>query len=216
MKIRCDNCDTIHERRPYDVAAAEHHLCSYQCRCDYIRRQKQVRQPSDPAIRYIPLTKGKVAVVDTDDYEQVSRFNWYARKGKNNCWYAVTDVWHPTIKKKEHISMHRILVVTTKDQPFVDHINNNGLDNRRCNLRRCSNSENMGNCRKHRDSSSPKGTWWDKKRNQWGVQICHQYKKYFLGYYDDVEQAVLAYNKKAKELFGEYTTPITPQEVMRP
>jgi len=169
-------------------------------------------------VKTIPLTKGMTALVDDQDYEELSHYRWYAHRGKNDVYYAYRDVWHSQEKWKEKIPMHRQLMqeFITKEKYFIDHINHNGLDNRRNNLRSCTNAENMWNCTKHRDSNTPKGVYWDKQRQKWGVQICCHYKKYCLGRFDDLEQAVLAYNKKAKELFGNFTTPITSQEVVRP
>jgi hypothetical protein len=149
----------------------------------------------------IKLTQGKFAIVDDEDYDELMKYKWYLSKGKKDTYYAETK-----LSNGFHVSMHRIIMKNfyTKEKNYTDHINHDGLDNRRCNLRICTNSQNMGNCRQHKDSNSPKGVYWDKARQKWAVQICCNYQKYTLGRFDNLEKAVLAYNKKAKLLFGEF------------
>ena len=88
---------------------------------------------------------------------------------------------------------------------FVDHINHNGLDNRKDNLRFVTRTQNGQNRRPNRNSTSAyKGVTWFKPTNKWCARIKDKNKRIFLGHFTCEHEAALAYNKKAKELFGEY------------
>lgn len=103
--------------------------------------------------------------------------------------------------------------VWPKDQ--VDHINNVKDDNRIVNLREATNAENSKNKKAQVGGSSKyKGVCWYKSSSKWSAQIRVNYKKIHLGHYDNEEEAALAYNKAALELFGEFAkineiTPLT-------
>jgi len=150
-------------------------------------------------VKLIPLTKGKFALVDAEDYDELIKYKWCVSLG-----YAVRTIWHPTEKRRETISMHRQLLngQYTKDKKYTDHINLNSLDNRKCNLRICTNSENMANSK--RRQSAIKGVHWDDQRQKWVAQICYRYKRCFLGRFTFLSDAIIAYDTKAKELFGEF------------
>jgi len=82
--------------------------------------------------RRIPLTQGKYAIVDPENYERLNKYKWYASKG-GSTFYAVRSAWDSINKKKRTIKMHREII----NPPYplvVDHINRNGLDNRKANL----------------------------------------------------------------------------------
>jgi hypothetical protein len=146
----------------------------------------------------IPLTQGKFAIVDDDDYERVSQFKWcYDKKG-----YAVRGV---TINGKHTTqSMHRFIMNCPPGYE-VDHKNGNGLDNRKENLRICTKAENVrNNYGRSHNTSGYKGVYWHKKAKKWAAQLTTKGKNYHLGLYDNKEDAARAYNKKALELFGEF------------
>jgi hypothetical protein len=154
-------------------------------------------------VKEIKLTQGKFAIVDDEDYEELIKYKWYAHPGKNGTWYAQRDVWYPKIKKREKIAMHREIMKNhyTKNHNYTDHINHDGLDNRRCNLRVCTNSENMLNQKR---LPHPGSIWWDNTRKKWNGQICVNYKKYSIGRFTKREDAEKAMVMKAKQLFGDF------------
>jgi hypothetical protein len=101
------------------------------------------------------------------------------------------------------VYMHRFLMNPAVGMT-VDHINKDTLDNRKANLRVCTNQQNvMGKCG---HGASYKGVSFYKRTGKWVAKIKHNYVTINLGYFDDETEAALAYNKKAKELFGEYAT----------
>ena len=142
-----------------------------------------LQQPDDHSIRYIALTHGKFVVVDAADYEWLMRWNWFAHRARNSdVYYAVrTD-------GKRTILMHRELM--SSDLPETDHINGNSLDNRRVNLRPCTQAENQANSRKGvRNTSGYKGVSWSKSAKKWQAQACAYGKRVRLGYRDDPKDA---------------------------
>jgi hypothetical protein len=92
-----------------------------------------------------------------------------------------------------------------KPGEIVDHINGNTMDNRRCNLRFATRSQNSGNKRKVVAKSGFKGVYKKQKvKPRWGAAIRKDGQQHFLGYYDTPEEAAMAYDKMAVDLFGEY------------
>lgn len=161
-------------------------------------------------MKTIPLTHGKVAIVDSEDYKWLSQFKWRAQKsGKRpDSFYAVRNV---TIEKRRTtIQMHR-QIMHPPEGLEIDHKNNNGLDNRRCNLRFCTRSQNMANSRGHtRRFSSFKGVSFHKEYKKWRVRITHNGKNLHVGFFRSEVRAAKAYDDKAKELFGEFARPNLP------
>ncbi len=147
-------------------------------------------------VKAIPLTQGKYALVDEEDYERVNKYNWGITKTKyRNIFYA----------KNFHVKMHRFIMGVTDPQVHIDHINHDGLDNRKVNLRACSSLENSFNSRSRENTSSKyKGVEFIKKSGKWKANICKQQIEYPLGHYKTEEEAARAYDVKAKELFGDF------------
>lgn len=147
----------------------------------------------------IKLDKGFSAIIDSQDFELVSAYKWYARKGKNGNHYATS-----TIHKDLH--MHRLILGLTDPNKKVDHINHNGLDNRRSNIRIATHIQNNCNKRAYPNKTSKfKGVYWNKEKCKWTVQITKPgCKATHVGNFKLESEAALAYNKKAKEFHGEF------------
>ena len=103
-------------------------------------------------MRTIELTKGQVALVDDEDYENLSKFNWRCRKCTDNLFYASLYLYKDG--KSVTIGMHRFIMNVSDRKLVVDHIDHNGLNNQKSNLRVCTVSENAKNSRSRRGSSS--------------------------------------------------------------
>ncbi len=160
-------------------------------------------QPSED-VREIPLTKGAVALVDAADFPQLARWNWFLKDDEE--WglrYAVR--MSRVGGKRSVIRMHVQLMGVTNGLE-VDHINRNGLDNRRSNLRLASHSQNAANTRllRRRNSSGLRGVSWSKFARKWRAQLQFEGRHYHLGYFTTKEAAAAAYNAQAVELFGDF------------
>lgn len=153
-------------------------------------------------MKQIALTQGKFALVDDKDLEWLNQWKWFAKKNNNN-YYAVRSSKWP---KQRHIFMHRVIINAPNDK-YVDHANLNGLDNRRSNIRLCTNSQNVRNQRitKTRGTSQYRGVSWDSKVKKWRACIVLECKLRHLGYYKSEHRAAIVYNDAAKELFGEFS-----------
>ena len=154
-------------------------------------------------MKEIPLTQDKVALVDDEDYLSLINHKWNAHKDNGGHLYVYSSTY---INKKHGVmKMHRYILGLKKDDgKLTDHMNGNGLDNRKCNLRICTKSENNMNQAKTRGTSKYKGVSWCKNRKKWCAQIKLNQKQYFIGYFLLEIDAAMAYDKKAVELFGSF------------
>ncbi len=148
----------------------------------------------------IPLTQGKVAIIDVSDYSLVKGYKWHYSLSSKNYGRAIT---RPD-KNKPAIRMHR-LIMSAPIGLEVDHINGNPLDNRRSNLCLVTHSQNQKNMRKPiTNKSGYKGVSWHTKSNKWQAHLMNNGKRHYLGLFIDLKEAAKAYNIAALELFGEF------------
>jgi len=154
-------------------------------------------------MRTIPLTQGKVTLVDDADYERLNRWKWCAIK-YGNTWAAVRNSPRNKKGKQETIYMHRVIMGLQKgDKRQIDHINHNDLDNRRVNLRICTSQQNQWNYTKAVNKSSKyKGVC--RQNNGWVAYIAKNKQKRHLGYFKTEALAARAYNHAAIKLFGAF------------
>ncbi len=152
-------------------------------------------------MKCILLTQGQFALVDDEDFEELSKYKWSVQKNRNT-FYAIAKTY--ISGKRITILMHRIITNFPKGID-TDHRNHNGLDNRKANLRPCTKAQNQQNCLKQKNCSSRyKGVYWHKNRKKWQTQIVVNHKNLYFGSYIDEIKAAKIYDKKAKELFGEF------------
>ena len=145
-------------------------------------------------MKTIPLTRGYTAIVDDADFELLSRYKWRATviTPRNKVIYARGSV-RQNVRQNKSFFMHRKIVGATKGQ-LVDHINRNGLDNRRCNLRFVTDSQNKYNCGKTKSNTSGfKGVVWHRKARKWQAQINVDKRTKYLGLFSNMSDAVAAY-----------------------
>ena len=152
-------------------------------------------------MKRIPLTQGKYAIVDNENYEWLNQWKWCAHKNGNN-YYAVRSSSRKTGKKS--IKMHRLILgLQPNDGKITDHHNTNALDNRRLNLRICTSSDNARN-QKPRKGKRYKGIYFHKYIKKWVARIFYQQYRLWLGSFDSKIKAAKAYDKAAKKLYGEF------------
>lgn len=155
-------------------------------------------------MKIIRLTKGKVAVVDDEDYEFVSQYNWYASKTKKKYYVKSASVGCP------FTFMHQLIM----QRAGVDHVNGNSLDNRRSNLRVCTQRENCRNRVKRKTCSSQfKGVCLSKRSGKWDASITTKEKRRYLGRFEQEEEAAKAYDKAARDAFGEFARLNFPSDI---
>lgn len=141
----------------------------------------------------ISLTQNKYALVDDEDYEYLSQWNWYYNDG-----YACRK------KDGKHFRMHQEIM----GRAWIDHINGDTLDNRKSNLRLANHSTNAMNMRKHKGKSVYKGV--SKAKGQWRVQIWKDSEKVFSAMAKKERWAGMIYDLNAPALFGEFARPNFP------
>ncbi len=149
----------------------------------------------------IPLTQGKFAKVDPDDYLWLSQFRWHC-KTNPNATYAVRTITHAG--KSKRIFMHR-LIMNTPAHLVCDHVNHDGLDNRKANIRNCTIRQNNANSRSAKNASSRyKGVSWNKTRKKFAAYIKKDGKQLNLGLFNSEIEAAHAYDAAAHKLHGEF------------
>ena len=153
------------------------------------------------AFRRIPLTQGKYAIVDPEDYEELARYKWHCQ-GMGGTYYAFGNVRNG----QRRVAIHRWIVGARRGE-VVDHIDGDGLNNRRANLRICSVAENTRNRRARQGVSSRyKGVTYYEKQGKWQARICAGGKRHYLGWFGDEEEAARAYDAAARRLHGEFAS----------
>ena len=172
-------------------------MLSYQSKI--IHRKHWVPQEIDENTYGIPLSKGQVALIDKEDLDKVNDCGWYATYDKvGKTFYAKTGT-HGT-----RIPMHRLILNANEDQT-VDHSDHNGLNNRKKNIRLCTQSQNCMNKRGQLNNSSGyKGVSYHKRKNKYQATIMANRKQMYIGSFCTASEAHVAYQKKAQELFGSF------------
>jgi len=148
----------------------------------------------------ILLTRDKMATVDVCDYHFLQQWAWCAVK-KRTVWYAARGLADGTT-----IFMHRQIAERAGILArCIDHIDRNGLNNCRSNLRPATQSQNIANGGMWRSNTSGfRGVVYDKSRRLWKAQLKHRKHTEYLGRFSTPEEAASAYNARARELFGEF------------
>lgn len=164
------------------------------------------REGSIARMPTIELTRGHFAIVDAADYEWLSQFKWYTFQTRHDS-YAARTVRQDGPRT---ILMHRAIMDAPQGMD-VDHINGNGLDNRRANLRLATRSDNLRNRAADKDSAVPyKGV--GRKRNRFIARIKANGKRISLGSYRTAEEAARAYDAAALKHHGEFAHLNFPSE----
>jgi|11_taG_2_1085331.scaffolds.fasta_scaffold41009_1 hypothetical protein len=139
----------------------------------------------------IELSNWYFSKIDIEDIDTISKYSWSI---STSLYARNRTLW----------MMHRF-IMNCPNWMYIDHINNDKLDNRKSNLRVCTHQENDMN-RRSRISSTSKYKWvyFYRAYKKWSVNITYKWKRIHIGYFKNEDEAGMAYDKKAKELFWEY------------
>jgi hypothetical protein len=151
-------------------------------------------------MKEIILTLGYKTQVDDSDYVWLTQWRWRASEEGSMVYAVRTDYSNG----KKNLRMSRVILGLTDPKIQGDHIDRNGLNNQRHNLRTANNQQNSINQIGCNKSSHYKGVYYNKEKRMFSAQIKHNYKSTHIGHFKDEIEAAKAYDKKAKELFGEF------------
>lgn len=162
-------------------------------------------------MKEIILTQGKVALIDDEDYDELNKYKWFAHASRNTFYASRNSDRNDSEDHKQHtIKMHRVIMNPPSDMK-IDHINGNGLDNRRENLRIVTNRQNCQN--KHVQKTSDLiGVHWNKRDKTWRSEIRFDNKLYYLGSYSSEYLANAAYSRAYEEVLRMENLKLTSEE----
>lgn len=160
-----------------------------------------------PGMAWVPLTRGKFALVDAEMLPRLDASEWYyAKNGRNE--YAQRSLYINGRQVTQ--TLHRLIWVESGRPPYphIDHKNGNGLDCRVSNLRGATYTGNQGNARLSRaNRSGVKGVYWKASSQKWAAQVRSNGRNRHLGYFHSLDAAAEAYRIAARSVFGEFARP---------
>ena len=160
--------------------------------------------PPNDEVRHIPLTRGLYATVDAADYEWLSKHKWCARCDVDGKRFYACRADHGRL-----VLMHREIMQPPPGM-VVDHINRDGLNDRRCNLRVCTPLQNAQNSRRSAGKSGYIGVY--RRGDKWSASLQHNGQEFYLGLFDAPVEAAKARDRKALALGGPYVQLNFPPE----
>lgn len=146
----------------------------------------------------ISVGRSHVALIDVTDYDIVGRYRWHAHRDGRNIYARRRELCDGRMRYQ---FMHDLILGVAG----VDHIDHDGLNNQRANLRLADHAQNQYNRRAALGSTSTyKGVSWRRDKRKWQAQIMVARRTQHLGYFGDEAQAAHVYDTAAREFFGEY------------
>lgn len=168
-------------------------------------RPTPIPNPDDSSTVLIELTQGKYAIVDAEDADRVSVHLW-------NAYISQTGIWYAKNSSTPRESLHRF-ILEPPSHMIVDHINGDGLDCRKMNMRLVDKRGNGLNCkRRGTNKSGFRGVCWEKRRGTWRVTAKPFGKQIHVGEFDDVIEAAKAYDALMRSAVGNLARYNFPEE----
>jgi hypothetical protein len=209
----CEYCGGPFRTTTYLVSKGYGKFCSRRC----TRRAQPppipeprplLPHPDDPTALLVPLTQGKVAIIDRADAHLVESRSWSARS-KNGRWYAQTS----DVRDGKRTCVEMQVVLAGVGGEFdVDHHDGDGLNNRQSNLRTATRAQNSWNQKRRPSKSGFKGVHWHPSSGLWVVRMTVQGVSKTFGYFHDPEDAARVYDAAAREHHGEFARLNFPKE----
>lgn len=187
--IKCDYCGKEFEVTDYDIKASKKHYCSRECyHLDYRKKHNYIEKED----WYELEVDGCIVKFDKEDFDIISQYRWKLLPCNNNIYCRATT----------RELMHRVIFKDLKPNEVVDHISHDSLDNRKCNLRVCSYSDNCQNLLLNKSYTKSKHTYITVD-NRWNtrykVRITINGKRINFGEYPTLEQAIQVRDNALKE-----------------
>jgi hypothetical protein len=155
-------------------------------------------------MKEIQLTQGQVAIVDDWRFDELNRYKWYAKWDSSTQSFRAMHAFRLESGKQKVVFMHSYIMCTPSGM-VTDHINRDALDNREENLRICTNQQNLCNRPKQvNNTSGYKGVYYYKSSGKWRAQITIDRKRTGIGYFNTAIEAAQAYDRVAKEQYGDF------------
>lgn len=153
--------------------------------------------------KIITTKSGHEILIDEEDWDKVKDITWYVVNAPKTKYVMGAPKGYHGVGKRIYHLLHRLIMDAPKGMD-VDHIDGNGLNNQKDNLRVCTRMQNLWNKHTSRGSSQYKGVSWVAPAKKWTAIVSQCYKCHYLGLFQNEIDAALAYNEKAQELFGEF------------
>jgi hypothetical protein len=155
------------------------------------------------AIRF-PINNSTTILIDKEDLNLLTKYKWHV----GGIGYIYSAKWDYSKgwrnRKNMSIALHRLLIKAKKGE-VVDHINGDIHDNRKSNLRICTQQQNAINKKRQKNNTSGYvGVSWSKILNKWEAYICPNYKKINLGFFENKSEAALKYNEAARKYYKNF------------
>lgn len=149
-------------------------------------------------MKQIQLTQNLFALINDEDFEDITQFKWYATSVGSRTYYASRGVWLGNKEQSVEYMHHRILPLLPGFE--IDHIDGNGLNNQRHNLRLVTKRQNAQNKHHIKKTSVYPGVLWHKYKKRWRAQIRIEGKTKYLGHYKEEIDAFNAYCDALKKI----------------
>lgn len=169
-----------------------------------MKKRELVLDPNRPGVVVVPLTLGRAAIIDSADARTVGEHNWHLVPDSGR-EYARAHLSKDGNSYRK-VRLHRFLwgQWAMPETPHIDHVNGDGLDCRRINLRAATPQQNARNSKAHGGRSGHKGVSWHPQHRKWYARIGINGRLVSLGLFDDPEVAAAVYQDAARKHFGEF------------